>query len=327
MQFRTELFPTLSPHPISLDQGVMTLGSCFSDGMGQQLQQYKGRALVNPFGTVFNPLSAHALLTRSITYNTQDLHTGLVEREGLWFHYDFHSSFSHSQAEGLLAQLTEAIEQTHRFLEKTRVLLLTWGTAFVYERLDTGQPVSNCHKILQKQFTKRLLTVEEILQSFQQMQQLLQASFPAVKTVLTVSPVRHAKDTLVLNSVSKSTLRLAAHVAQEQMEHVSYFPAYELLLDDLRDYRFYGSDLLHPSPIAEAYIWEKFAAAFLDQEFNQFIKTWQQIQRDLAHRPFQPESQSHQRFLHQLLAKLQSLAEKVDVQTEIEFVKSQIKNS
>jgi hypothetical protein len=143
--------------------------------------------------------------------------------------------------------------------------------------------------------------------------------------ILTVSPVRHLKDTLPLNSVSKSLLRVAAHLVTEEHPSCTYFPAYELLLDDLRDYRFYGEDLLHPSAMAENYIWEKFIQAYADQDFFNFIKRWTEIQRELAHRPFHPDSPAHQRFLRQLLQKLQNLAPEAEVQTEIETVQRQLR--
>ncbi|AMM50081.1 hypothetical protein TH61_01295 [Rufibacter sp. DG15C] len=324
MQFRTELSVSQSPTPISLGHGILTLGSCFAEVIGQRLLGHKAKVLVNPFGTIFNPLSAHSLLRRIITQNVEGLQGGLLERQGQWFHYDFHSSFTSSQPEALLQLLEKAISDAHAFLQDTQHLLLTWGTAFVYERQDTGQSVSNCHKVPQKQFNKRLLSVTEITQDLQETLDLLYSHFPAMQVVLTVSPVRHLKDTLELNSVSKSTLRLASHILQEQNTQVSYFPAHELLLDDLRDYRFYSSDLLHPSTMAEEYIWDKFAAAYLAEDFTQFLQVWQQVQRDLAHRPFSPESASHQKFLHQLLTKLQSISSQVDVQKEIASVKSQL---
>lgn len=323
MQFRTELTIPPTSAPISLGQGILTLGSCFAEVIGQQLRQNKATVLVNPFGTVFNPLSCHALLKRIITQETKELEQGLLERQGQWFHYDFHSSFTASQPEALLQQLEEAIRGAHAFLGHTQHLLLTWGTAFVYERQDTGHAVSNCHKVAQKQFTKRLLTVPEIERDLEDTLNLLQTRFPEIHVILTVSPVRHLKDTLPLNSVSKSTLRLAAHLAQEHKEAVSYFPAYELLLDDLRDYRFYSTDLLHPSQMAETYIWQKFVDTYLNAGFQQFIQEWQQIKQDLNHRPFAPESPSHQQFLQRLEAKLHHLSPRIDVTQELAQVRGQ----
>lgn len=324
MQFRTELNIPPAAAPISLGQGLLTLGSCFAEVIGQQLLQNKATVLVNPFGTVFNPLSCHALLKRIITQETKGLEQGLVERQGQWFHYDFHSSFTASQPDVLLLYLEEAIKVAHNCLQHTQHLLLTWGTAFVYERQDTGHPVSNCHKVPQKQFTKRLLTVPEIQDDLEDALNLLQTHFPGIHVILTVSPVRHLKDTLPLNSVSKSTLRVAAHFMQEQNEGVSYFPAYELLLDDLRDYRFYSADLLHPSEMAETYIWQKFVATYLDTEFQQFIQEWHQIKQDLNHRPFAPESPSHQKFLQKLEAKLHHLSPRIDVTQELAQVRGQL---
>ncbi|AKQ46099.1 hypothetical protein TH63_11415 [Rufibacter radiotolerans] len=325
MQFRTEIMPPPAPFRVSRTKSIFTIGSCFAEVMGRRLEQVKANTLVNPFGTVFNPLSLHKLLRATLQQDLLGLEEGLVEKNGRWYHYDFHSSFSHAQPEELLQQLQDQIQKAHSFLAQAQAVLVTWGTAYVYERVDTGALVANCHKVPQRAFNKRLLTLAEMEEDTRQTLQLLQQTFPLIQVILTVSPVRHIKDTLPLNSVSKSLLRVAAHLAQEQHAHVSYFPAYELLLDDLRDYRFYGPDLIHPSEMAETYIWEKFIGAYADQSFLEFIVKWQQIQRDLAHRAFQPESEGHQLFLQQLLDRLQALALETDVQEEIATVQRQLR--
>jgi hypothetical protein len=325
MQFRTEII--LKPAPIQLNrtQGIFTIGSCFAEVMGRRLEKVKAKTLVNPFGTVFNPLSLHKLLRAALQQDYSGLEAGLVEQNGQWYHYDFHSSFSHVQPEVLLLQLQAQIQAAHSFLSQAQALLITWGTAYVYERTDISTIVANCHKVPQRSFTKRLLSLQEIDEDTHQTLGLLQGTFPHLQVILTVSPVRHIKDTLPLNSVSKSLLRVSAHLAQEQHAQVSYFPAYELLLDDLRDYRFYGQDLIHPSEMAETYIWEKFITAYADQPFQKFMDHWQQVERDLAHKPFQPESEVHQKFLQQLLQRLQALAPEVDVQEEIATVQRQLR--
>ncbi|WP_205503022.1 GSCFA domain-containing protein [Rufibacter psychrotolerans] len=325
MQFRTELHVSPAPHRFSRTQGVFTMGSCFAEVMGHKLQEAKARVLVNPFGTIFNPLSIHKLLRTALTQDIGDLEAGLVEQNGIWHHYDFHSAFSHQSPTELLQILHTQLEQAHRFLRQAEVVMLTWGTSMVYERQDTGVLVANCHKVPQKAFTKRLLTLQEIEQDTRQTLELLQQHCPHQQVILTVSPVRHLKDTLPLNSVSKSLLRVAAHSALQQHPNITYFPAYELLLDDLRDYRFYDSDLIHPSPMAEEYIWQKFIAAYADQAFSEFLPRWAQLQRELAHKPFHPQSPAHQRFLQNLLAKLQALAPEVDVTAEIATVQRQLR--
>ncbi|MBC3541506.1 GSCFA domain-containing protein [Rufibacter sediminis] len=325
MQFRTELNVPTAPARFSRTKGIFTIGSCFAEVMGRKLHQVKANTLVNPFGTIFNPLSIHKLVRAVLEKDIHWLEEGLVEQGGIWFHYDFHSSFSHPQREVLLQTLQQKIEEAHTFLLQAQALMLTWGTAYVYERIETGVLVANCHKVPQKEFTKRLLTVEELVQDTRQTLDLLHAHCPSLQVIVTVSPVRHLKDTLPLNSVSKSLLRVAAHLAMEQHPRISYFPAYELLLDDLRDYRFYAPDLLHPSEMAEHYIWEKFIQSYADNAFTSFIERWTELQRELAHKPFHPESPAHQQFLQKLLQKLQELSLETDVQSEIDTVQRQLR--
>ncbi|WP_181305912.1 GSCFA domain-containing protein [Rufibacter sp. XAAS-G3-1] len=325
MQFRTELNVPTAPSRFSRTKGIFTIGSCFAEVMGRKLQEVKANTLVNPFGTIFNPLSIHKLLRAALTQDESKLEAGLVEQNGIWYHYDFHSSFSHSQPEALLQMLRAQIQEAHTFLKQAQVVMLTWGTAYIYERQDTGGLVANCHKVPQKQFTKRLLTLAQITHDTQQTLKLLQTHCPSLQVLLTVSPVRHLKDTLPLNSVSKSLLRVAAHLAMEQHPRITYFPAYELLLDDLRDYRFYAADLLHPSEMAENYIWEKFVQAYADQAFTNFIGRWAEVQRELAHKSFHPDSPAHQQFLQKLLQKLKSMTPEADVQAEIDTVQRQLR--
>ncbi|MBA9079001.1 MULTISPECIES: GSCFA domain-containing protein [Rufibacter] len=325
MQFRTEIHIPPAPIRFSRTKGIFTIGSCFAEVIGRKLRLVKANAQVNPFGTIFNPLSAHKLIRAAVTGDTAGLADGLVERQGLWFHHDFHSSYRHAEPEGLLQMLREALQEAGHFLKQAQALLLTWGTAYVYERNDNGTLVANCHKVPQRSFSRRLLTLEEITQDARQTLQLLQEHCPTLQVILTVSPVRHVKDTLVLNNVSKSILRLAAHLAQEQHPMISYFPAYELLLDDLRDYRFYGADLIHPSEMAETYIWEKFIDVYADQAFSHFLERWAEVQRDLTHRAFNPDSSAHQQFLQQLLQKLQAMALEANVHEEIATVQRQLR--
>ncbi|WP_210463975.1 GSCFA domain-containing protein [Rufibacter roseolus] len=325
MQFRTEINVSPASQQLSRTQGIFTIGSCFAEVMGKRLQEAKANVLVNPFGTIFNPLSIHKLLRAVLEQDETNLAEGLVQQNGIWYHYDFHSSFSHPDFEVLLQMLREKLQEAHAFIKQSQAVMLTWGTAYVYERQDNGVLVANCHKVPQKAFTKRLLSLEEITEDTRQTLQLLKTHCPYIQVILTVSPVRHLKDTLPLNSVSKSLLRVAAHLAQEQHPYLTYFPAYELLLDDLRDYRFYADDLLHPTQMAESYIWEKFIQAYADDAFTQFLSRWAEVQRELGHKSFHPDSPAHQKFLQKLLQKLHKLAQEADVQAEIDTVQRQLR--
>jgi len=203
--------------------------------------------------------------------------------------------------------------------------MITYGTAWVYRRKDNASIVANCHKQPASSFDKSLLSVDEVMASFQDFYQQLKAINPKVNIILTVSPVRHLKDTIPLNAVSKSVLRLACHQLSERFSDLYYFPAFEIVTDDLRDYRFYKADMIHPSKEAETYIWAKFVEVFGTEDFIQFIPRWEEILTAFAHKPFYPETEAHQRFLGQLLQKLKHLQSLVNVDFEVKSVQNQIK--
>ncbi|WP_375417064.1 GSCFA domain-containing protein [uncultured Hymenobacter sp.] len=322
--FRTEISLTPDPRPLARTARVLTLGSCFADSIGGRLAAHKVTTLVNPFGTVFNPLSA-ALLLRAAAGEPVDWTQHLVEARGRWQSYDLHGSIGADSAEALLARIQELVRQTAEFGRTADVLALTLGTAWVYRLRETDELVSNCHKLPAALFEKELLTAEEIVGQLAEAHALLRRLNPRLRLVLTVSPVRHLRDTLPLNSVSKGVLRLASHYLGELLPDVSYFPAYELLTDDLRDYRFYAADLLHPSVVAEDYIWERFARMYFDAEFGRFRQEWDGIQQALAHRPLYAGAPEHRQFLESTLEKLRRLAgQQVDVRAEIRDVERRL---
>ncbi len=295
---------------------MFTIGSCFSDVIGGRLAAHKVATQVNPFGTVFNPLAAAKLL-RAAAGEDVDWQQHLVEARGRWQSYDLHASFGADSP----AELGQRIEQTVReatdFLRTADVVVWTLGTAFSYRLRDTGELVNNLHKLPSERFEKELLSAEEIVTAVAETHALLRRLNPKIRLVLTVSPVRHLRDTLPLNAVSKSVLRVACHYLAELLPATTYFPAYELLLDDLRDYRFYGADMLHPSEVAEDYIWEKFTGAYFDESFRDFVFEWDAIQRSLAHRPLHEGAPEHRHFLEQTEARLQRLADVVNVRQEL----------
>jgi hypothetical protein len=324
MEFRTELF--IKPYKQSIgiqDRGV-TMGSCFADEIAERLAQNKFIVLKNPFGTVYNPVSIHNLLRDSIN-QTGPSSGHFLERDGLFYHYDFHSDW-HAATPSLLNQnLTFQQAIGRDSLVSAQYLIITYGTAWVYENKETKSIVANCHKVPQQNFDKVLLTQKRIVESFETLHKLLKKVNPACRIILSVSPVRHIKDTLELNSVSKSILRLTCHALSESFADVEYFPAYEIMLDDLRDYRFYKPDMIHPSAQAVDYIWEKFGDAYFDAETKSFLLKWSKINMALQHKPFHPEGDSHQKFLKEILVRLSELRVYVDVGDEIEQVKNQIR--
>ncbi|MGB3469147.1 MAG: GSCFA domain-containing protein, partial [Cyclobacteriaceae bacterium] len=203
-------------------------------------------------------------------------------------------------------------------------IIITPGTATVYVDLSRDQIVANCHKLPAAAFEKRMLTTAEIISAFSVFYEQLRSVNPKAQVLLTVSPVRHLKDTLPVNSISKATLLLATHELYNTFENVHYFPSYEIMNDDLRDYRFYKEDMVHPSGVAEQYLYEKFSESCFDPELTKFEKRWQKIEKSLAHRPFNAQSIKHQDFLKKILAELEDLSEKTDVQSEIDSVKAQL---
>jgi hypothetical protein len=317
--FRTELNIDPSLIKIGHYDPILTLGSCFSDSMGARLANNKFEVKYNPFGTVYNPISIFKLLQYSLS-NEMPNESSYLENDGLFANYDFHSSFSALNKSSIKKQIEEQIESTNAFLKSAKWLILTFGTAYVYERKDTNEIVSNCHKIPGKNFTKRLLTQKQILEAFDQLWKQLAPLNPDLKILLTVSPVRHTKDTLALNSVSKSTLRLTCDTLANQYEQVSYFPSYELMMDDLRDYRFYKADMIHPTEEAEGYIWKKFASAYFNKPTLDFLSEWSKIRAAILHRPFNTASEKHQAFIKSTIKKIHSLDNKLDFSEELKVL-------
>jgi hypothetical protein len=322
--FRTEL--TIAPQERLLPRTarVLTVGSCFADSIGERLRLNKVNTLVNPFGTVFQPL-ALAQLLRAAAGEEQDWQQHVVEARGRWQSYDFHSTLGAESPVELLQTIQDTVRRVGEFVRTADAVVLTLGTAWAYRLRETGELVSNLHKLPASLFEKELLTADEIVNGLAEVHALLRRINPDIRLVLTVSPVRHIKDTLPLNAVSKSVLRVACHYLSELLPNVSYFPAYELLTDDLRDYRFYAADMLHPSEVAEDYIWERFARTYFDADFGRFRKEWAAVRQSLGHRPLHPGAPEHRTFLDQTRERLERLtAQGVDVRQELRDVQRQL---
>jgi hypothetical protein len=322
--FRTEL--TIAPQERLLPRTarVLTVGSCFADSIGERLQLNKVNTLVNPFGTVFQPL-ALAQLLRAAAGEEQDWQQHVVEARGRWQSYDFHSTIGAESPVELLQTIQDTVRRVSEFVRTADAVVLTLGTAWAYRLRETGELVSNLHKLPASLFEKELLTADEIVNGLAEVHALLRRVNPNIRIVLTVSPVRHIKDTLPLNAVSKSVLRVACHYLSELLPNVSYFPAYELLTDDLRDYRFYAADMLHPSDVAEDYIWERFARTYFDADFGRFRKEWAAVRQSLGHRPLHPGAPEHRTFLDHTRERLERMnAQGVDVRQELRDVQRQL---
>ncbi|AFK04643.1 GSCFA domain protein [Emticicia oligotrophica DSM 17448] len=323
MDFRTEIEVAPARFKISTDSKIMTVGSCFSEVIGSQLTDNKLQCLCNPYGTVFNPASIFKLISHSLQNQPIFKHL-MLENNGIWQHYDFHSKFYAHSKEELEKELNLTHRNVNQFLRKANFLVITLGTSIVYQLKENSQIVSNCHKTPASHFKKELLNVKDIIMKFRPMYETLKMQNNKIKILLTVSPVRHTRETLQLNSVSKSILRTACYHLEQDFSDVHYFPSYEIMMDDLRDYRFYKADMIHPNEQAEQYIFEKFANTYFTEDLNIFLKEWNKVKMSLNHRPIQVDTPAHQRFLNDLLEKLTILSNKIDVTSEIELVRSQL---
>jgi hypothetical protein len=323
MDFRTEIEVAPARFNISTDSKIMTVGSCFSEVIGSQLADNKIQCLCNPYGTVFNPSSIFKLVSHSLQNQLVFKHL-LLENNGIWQHYDFHSKFYANSREELEKELNQIHKKANQFLRKANFLIITLGSSIVHQLKENSQIVSNCHKMPADQFKKEMLTVKEILHRFRPMYESLKTQNNRIKILFTVSPVRHTRETLQLNSVSKSILRTACYHLEQDFSDVHYFPSYEIMMDDLRDYRFYKADLIHPNEQAEQYIFEKFAKTYFTEDLTIFLKEWNKVKMSLNHRPIQTDTPAHQKFLTDLLSKLLGLSSKIDVSTEIAEVRSKL---
>ncbi len=322
-KFRTEVKLKASPRKISHKDCLLALGSCFAVHIGRKLQDYKFDVLLNPFGTLFNPLSIFKLVNQAVYKGLMES-MGIVETQGVFHHFDLHSDLSSIDRETLLHNANEKIMELHGRLSTTSVIIYTFGTAIVYELKETGEIVANCHKVPAGKFNRRVLEVEEIVHGFKTNFDLIRSVNKAARVILTVSPVRHQKESFQQNSVSKSILRLACEKIVAQYEGVEYFPAYEIMLDELRDYRFYADDMLHPNNMAIDYIWQKFMEVYFDGETIKFIQDWEKIRKALAHRPFNPRSTEHQAFVRKTIQQLEQFKDKVDINPELDRLKSML---
>ncbi|HEY0108908.1 MAG TPA: GSCFA domain-containing protein [Fibrella sp.] len=315
MQFRTELTPERLPVQMQLSDRIVTVGSCFAEVMGGRLADHKLAVVNNPLGTLFNPFSISKLLTLAVNGGQLD-EAHYAQRDGLWFHYDAHSSiWGHSKPE-LADTFARRLAELGDELRRADWLLLTLGSAVVYEHRETGQVVANCHKMPGTLFDKYLLQIDPVRTELAGLLHLLRNHNPGLRIVLTVSPVRHIRDGLTLNSASKALLRTLCAELSGTFPAVHYFPAYELIQDDLRDYRFYEADLIHPNAQAHDYVFAKFAECAFTPDLCGFIKQWQQIRRAMAHRPLHGPTDTYRQFLQKLVQQIDALPAGIDTTAE-----------
>lgn len=322
--FQTAVKLKQSANKITLDDQILTIGSCFAQNIGSKLSDFKFSVTTNPFGTLFNPISIFKLVNQAVLNGIIES-LGIVENQGVFHHFDLHTDLSSVSKDDLLSNANMQMKKLADELTKTSVVIYTFGTAIVYERVDTGEIVANCHKVPASAFNRRMLDVDEIAHSFKVNYDLIKSINKNVRFILTVSPVRHQKESFEQNNVSKSILRIATEKIRSEFEVVEYFPAFEIMMDELRDYRFYAEDMLHPNAVAIEHIWKKFSYVYFDQDTLDFIAKWEMIRKALAHRPFNPQSEAHQVFIKKTIAMLNEFSDRIDISKELQLLKTQLK--
>ena len=294
---------------IDYNSKVILLGSCFSDNIGKKLRYHKFQSVLNPFGILFHPKAIESVIKNAITkkeYTEEDVFF-FNER---WQSFTTHSKLSASSKEEALNQLNQASALINTALKSSTHIIITLGTSLVYRFLASGKIVANCHKVPQHKFKKELLPITEINKSLSSIISLVRKVNPNINFIFTISPVRHLRDGFIENQQSKSHLISALHQIIKNQKNIFYFPSYEIMMDELRDYRFYKEDMIHPNQIAINYIWEKFYENWLSDEAIDLKKQVIKIQRGLEHKPFNTDSNEYREFLSSLQKKIKALKKK-----------------
>ena len=302
MKLQTQIPLTKSTNQIDYSSQLLLLGSCFSENIGTKLDYFKFQNKQNPLGILFHALAIEKLVSKAVnkeSYTEPDVFF-LNER---WHCFDAHSVLSDSSKNKLLDNLNKAMELSYHQINKASHIIVTLGTAWVYRRSANGQVVANCHRVPQANFEKQLLAIKDIEKSLEHMMSLVHAINSTTQFIFTISPVRHLKDGFVENQLSKAHLISAVYEIVKQGDAM-YFPSYEIMMDELRDYRFYANDMVHPSSMAIDYIWEKFCDVWVNKNTSKIMIDVDEVQRGLKHRPFNPSSISHEKFIKSIQDKI-----------------------
>ncbi len=324
MQFTTPVIIPNYKENISYSNKIMFLGSCFSDNIGTKFKEHFFDAEINPFGVIYNPYSVKKsieILLDKILFKSDML----FEHNGLWHSFAHHSSFTGKDVEKTLKKINDKINYASDFLKQTDFLFLTFGTAWIYELANNGEIVSNCHKLPTSNFNRRLLKVDQIYKEYEDIIIRLKESNPNLKIFFTISPVRHLKDGANGNQISKSTLLLAVNELVNNHEHVYYFPSYEIIMDELRDYRFYESDMIHISKLAVDYIWEKITDSLFDNKTKEAAKLAGKLFKSLNHRVFDKDSEEYTKFKNSIKKQINILKQLND-SVNLSAAETQIEN-
>ena len=321
VEFRTIVSVPNQGGRLSHRHKIMVLGSCFAENIGTRMQNFRYQLDLNPFGVIYNPISVSNSLKMLLDpqeFTQENIHYA-NER---WFSFYHHSKFSYGDPGECLHSINKSLMESAAFLEEVDYLMITFGSAYVFQLKETGEIVSNCHKVPSAKFNHILVKQDEIVAEYDGLITDLKALRPNLKIIFTVSPIRHMRDGLVGNHLSKSTLVVAIHELMERFDNVFYFPSYEILMDDLRDYRFYEDDMVHPSKVAIDYIWEKFTKAWIDDTSVRISEEIQRLTNACNHRAFNPDSEAYRNFMAMHLIKAKSLQDQfpyIDLSNEISY--------
>jgi hypothetical protein len=310
MNFTTVVSIYKTEFPIDYQSKIVSFGSCFAENMATKFDYYKFQNSCNPFGILFHPVAIEKCITRAINLELFNENELFFNNES-WHNFDIHSDLSNTDKESLLIEINDLLVATNKQISEASHIIITYGTSWVYRNKQTNKLVANCHKVPQNQFDKELLSVSDIEKSIQNTIKLIEKINHNCNLIFTISPVRHLKDGFVENQRSKANLISALHsIFDIQQSKNRYFPSYEIMMDELRDYRFYSQDLLHLNQVAINYIWERFVENYVSDEAISSMNEIESIQRDLSHRPFNPSSESYKKFQIQLDSKINNAKSK-----------------
>jgi len=319
MKFRTEINIPRPNFSISYKDTLFFIGSCFSNSIGKRFLTQKFNTLINPFGVLYNPKSILKSL-ETIKNNALFTEKDLFFHNDTWNSFLHHSSFSSQDKNNVLDHINSSITNASIQLRKTNYAFITLGTAYCYTLKETQHVVSNCHKLPETNFERSLLSFQDIKESLLQTIKVLKYFNEAIVPIFTVSPIRHVRDGFIENSRSKALLLTAIHEIIQEDKTCSYFPSYEILLDDLRDYRFYNEDMIHPSEVAVNYIWSKLSETYFSAKTLKDMSRVHSLVKASNHRPRQPHSSQHQTFIQSHLTKIKRLEDELQIDlSEIEF--------
>ena len=308
MDFRTPISKIKSLPEWFPGDPIVAIGSCFAQHMGIRLKDSGSPAVINPFGTLFSPTALEKVMVEGFDWIREDIN--YTTRDEIYLSWHHHSELFDTSLGGLKDTLTTLHRKWQSALSDAKWCIVTLGTAWVYRLKEHDQLVANCHKQPGDWFEKQLLSIDRITQSLENIAQFVVAHNPNINLVWTVSPVRHLKDGFVENQRSKAHLIAALHGFLDHSQRSYYFPAYEIVMDDLRDYRYYAEDMIHPSALAVEYIWKQWLKSVCHDDVLQWLNNLEKVRTGLAHRPVRPQSVQHQLFLDQLKKQLDDLQAK-----------------